>query len=58
MKLRFTEDAVVNGVLLRAGDAAIVSDDVGEVFVVSGVAIALSEDERGGFAVPMQTEAE
>jgi hypothetical protein len=37
---------------------AIVSDADGAALIALGVAVALTEDERGGFAVPMQTEAE
>lgn len=58
MKIRLTQNALVHGVPLQADDLAIVSDDEGAALIALGVAIALTEDERGGFAVPMQTEAE
>jgi hypothetical protein len=46
------------GEVLQAGQLAIVSDADGAALIALGVAVALTEDERGGFAVPMQTEAE
>jgi hypothetical protein len=58
MKIRLTQNALVNGVPLQAGELAIVSDDEGAALIALDVAIALTEDERGGFAVPMQTGAE
>jgi hypothetical protein len=58
MKIRLTQDVVVNGVPLQANESAIVSDADGAALIALGVAVALTEDERGGFAVPMKTEAE
>jgi hypothetical protein len=58
MKVRLTEDAVVNGVPLKAGDAAIVDDDAAALLISLGAAVALDENERGGFAVPMLIGAE
>jgi hypothetical protein len=37
---------------------AIVSDADGASLIALGAATELMEDEHGGFAVPMQTEAE
>lgn len=56
MKIRLTQDAVVNGVPLQAGESAIVDDVEGALLIAAGAAVALPEDERGGFAVPMQTD--
>jgi hypothetical protein len=58
MKIRLTQDVVVNGVPLQANESAIVDDADGAALIALGVAVALTEDERGGFAVPMKTEAE
>lgn len=58
MKVRLTQDTVINGVPLQAGESAIVDDVEGAELIALGVAVALTEDERGGFAVPMQTGAE
>jgi len=58
MKVRLTSNAVVNGVDLQAGQSAIVDDAEGARLIAIGVAVALDEDERGGFAVPMDTDGE
>jgi hypothetical protein len=56
MKVRLTQDAVVSGVPLQAGESAIVDDAEGALLIAAGAAVALDENERGGFAVPMQTD--
>ncbi len=51
-------DTALHGEPLKAGQLAIVSDDDAAALIALGVATPLTEDERGGFAVPMQTAAE
>jgi hypothetical protein len=58
MKVLIALDTELYGEVLQAGQLAIVSDADGAALIALGVAVALTEDERGGFAVPMQTEAE
>jgi hypothetical protein len=58
MKVLIALDTNLYGEVLQAGQLAIVSDADGAALIALGVAVALTEDERGGFAVPMQTEAE
>jgi hypothetical protein len=58
MKVLISLDTELYGEVLQAGQLAIVSDADGAALIALGVAVALTEDERGGFAVPMQTEAE
>jgi hypothetical protein len=43
---------------LQAGQRAIVSDTDGASLIALGAATELTEDEHGGFAVPMQPGAE
>jgi hypothetical protein len=58
MKVLIALDTELYGEVLQAGQLAIVSDADGAALIALGVAVALTEDERGGFAVPMQTEVE
>jgi|LakMenEpi03Aug12_release.lakeMendotaPanAssembly.Ray.scaffolds.fasta_scaffold6439523_1 hypothetical protein len=58
MKVLIAIDTNLHGEPLSAGQLAIVSDADGAALIALGVAVALTEDERGGFAVPMKTEAE
>jgi hypothetical protein len=58
MKVLIALDTALYGEVLQAGQLAIVSDADGAALIALGVAVALTEDARGGFAVPMQTEAE
>lgn len=58
MKVLIALDTELYGEMLKAGQLAIVSEADGAALIALGVATALTEDERGGFAVPMQTEAE
>jgi hypothetical protein len=58
MKVLISLDTELYGEVLKAGQLAIVSDSDGAALIALGVAVALTEGERGGFAVPMQTGAE
>jgi hypothetical protein len=56
MKIRLTENTVVHGMPLQAGERAIVDDADGASLIARGAAIALPEATPGGFAVPMKAE--
>jgi hypothetical protein len=58
MKVLIALDTALYGEVLQAGQLAIVSDADGASLIALGAATELMEDEHGGFAVPMQTEAE
>ncbi len=58
MKVLIALDTELYGEPLKAGQRAIVSDTDGASLIALGAATELMEDEHGGFAVPMQTEAE
>jgi hypothetical protein len=58
MKVLIALDTALYGAVLQAGQLAIVSDADGASLIALGAATELMEDEHGGFAVPMQTEAE
>ncbi|MBV5336078.1 hypothetical protein JZU48_03575 [bacterium] len=58
MKVLISIDTALHGEPLQAGQRAIVSDTDGASLIALGEATELTEDERGGFAVPMQTGAE
>jgi hypothetical protein len=58
MKIKALLTIVVDGVLIQAGESAIVDDITGNELIALGHAIALPEDERGGFAVPMEVTPE
>ena len=56
MKVLISLDTELYGEVLKAGQLAIVSDSDGAALIALGVAVALTEDERGGFSVPMHTQ--
>ena len=58
MKVLISIDTTLHGEPLQAGQQAIVSDTDGASLIALGAATELTEDEHGGFAVPMQPEAE
>jgi hypothetical protein len=58
MKIHLLSDYALGDVPLIAGQSAIVSDEDGAALIALGVAVALTEDERGGFSVPMPAETE
>jgi hypothetical protein len=57
MKVRIVADCFLGDVFLIAGQDAIVSDTDGAFLIDTGNAILLSEDDKGGFAVPMPDNA-
>ena len=58
MKVSISIDTTLHGEPLQAGQRAIVSDTDGASLIALGEATELTEDEHGGFAVPMHPGAE
>ncbi len=58
MKIRALFTIYIDGKMVLAGQSAIVDDVTGNNLIAEGMAVLLSEDERGGFAVPMETDPE
>jgi hypothetical protein len=58
MKIKALFTIYIDGKMVLAGQSAIVDDVTGNNLIAEGMAVLLSEDERGGFAVPMETDPE
>jgi hypothetical protein len=58
MKIKALFTIYIDGKMVLAGQSAIVDDVTGSNLIAEGMAVLLSEDERGGFAVPMETGPE
>ncbi len=58
MKIKALFTIYIDGKMVLAGQSATVDDVTGSNLIAEGMAVLLSEDERGGFAVPMETDPE
>ena len=58
MKIKALFTIYIDNKMVLAGQSAIVNDVTGNSLIAEGLAVMISEDERGGFADPMYTEPE